>query len=249
MNTLLQVIIADPADNLARLAYADFCEEQGDVERATFIRLMIDLAKTHNECSETIGVADYPYRAVRDKLSWMVDNDSPDFVIPSWTLTEPGDWTYQVIDDHLQIRCGPPDLNDYLADFFWRGGFIDSVHTSMHLFRQYARHLFAAHPVTAVGISGMTPAGTYGRSSLPDYYCWVRQTSKEFMFDGHEFMFDGHRDKLPIDIFDLLSAPIDRGGVPMTQYRNMEAALADLEQACLIWGRNQAALDNTPEPG
>ena len=41
----LSAIIADPADDTVRLAAADFLEENGDPDRAAFIRIQIDLAR------------------------------------------------------------------------------------------------------------------------------------------------------------------------------------------------------------
>lgn len=46
---LLAAIIGDPTDLVARLAYADRCEEEGDVHRAEFIRGMIDLYEADPE--------------------------------------------------------------------------------------------------------------------------------------------------------------------------------------------------------
>lgn len=48
MNTLeglLRAVIADPADDLARLAYADALEEAGQDARAEFIRVQVELAR------------------------------------------------------------------------------------------------------------------------------------------------------------------------------------------------------------
>jgi uncharacterized protein (TIGR02996 family) len=42
---LLAAILDSPDDDLPRLAYADWLEEHGDLERAGFIRLQLDLAK------------------------------------------------------------------------------------------------------------------------------------------------------------------------------------------------------------
>lgn len=42
---LLQAILNDPADDNSRLIYADFIEEEGESERAEFIRLQIELAR------------------------------------------------------------------------------------------------------------------------------------------------------------------------------------------------------------
>lgn len=41
---LLDDILADPADNVARLLYADWCEDHGRPERAEFIRNGIELS-------------------------------------------------------------------------------------------------------------------------------------------------------------------------------------------------------------
>jgi uncharacterized protein (TIGR02996 family) len=42
---LLAAIITDPTDDTARLAYADFLEEEGNPERAEFIRVQVNLAR------------------------------------------------------------------------------------------------------------------------------------------------------------------------------------------------------------
>src|SRR5690242_16329647 len=44
-NSLLAAISADPADDTARLAYADFLEEHDNPERAEFIRTQVELAR------------------------------------------------------------------------------------------------------------------------------------------------------------------------------------------------------------
>lgn len=38
---LLQAILDNPDDDVVRLVYADFCEVNGDVDRAEFIRLQV----------------------------------------------------------------------------------------------------------------------------------------------------------------------------------------------------------------
>lgn len=43
---LLQAIIADPADDTARLVYADWLQEQGDEARAEFVRVQVEEART-----------------------------------------------------------------------------------------------------------------------------------------------------------------------------------------------------------
>jgi uncharacterized protein (TIGR02996 family) len=42
---ILGAIVADPGDDLPRLAFADFCEEGGDLARAEFVRVQLELAR------------------------------------------------------------------------------------------------------------------------------------------------------------------------------------------------------------
>ena len=44
---LMAAIAADPADDTARLIYADCLEEQGNAPRAEFIRLQIEAERLH----------------------------------------------------------------------------------------------------------------------------------------------------------------------------------------------------------
>jgi uncharacterized protein (TIGR02996 family) len=48
-DALLAAILADPADDTVRLAFADWCEENGDHERAEFIRPRLDSRDCPNE--------------------------------------------------------------------------------------------------------------------------------------------------------------------------------------------------------
>lgn len=47
LRALLAAIVADPADDTARLAYADCLQEHGNTVRADFIRLQIEAARLH----------------------------------------------------------------------------------------------------------------------------------------------------------------------------------------------------------
>src|SRR5438067_1250501 len=49
----LRTIAERPADDGPRLVYADWLEEQGDADRAEFIRLQIDLARTEDDDDAT----------------------------------------------------------------------------------------------------------------------------------------------------------------------------------------------------
>src|SRR5690349_17506264 len=44
-DALLKAILADPDDDIARLVYADCLEENGDPDRAAFIRLQVEASQ------------------------------------------------------------------------------------------------------------------------------------------------------------------------------------------------------------
>src|SRR5262245_59686176 len=44
-DALLRAVLVDPADDLPRLAYADWLDERGEVARAEFIRLQLELGR------------------------------------------------------------------------------------------------------------------------------------------------------------------------------------------------------------
>ncbi len=52
--TILQAILADPSDDLPRLAYADYCEEHDDPGRAELIRIQLQmhLLSSDHECGQ-----------------------------------------------------------------------------------------------------------------------------------------------------------------------------------------------------
>lgn len=49
-DAFLRSIVTDPADDTARLVFADWLDEHGEPERAEFIRAMVDLEQCHPTC-------------------------------------------------------------------------------------------------------------------------------------------------------------------------------------------------------
>lgn len=60
----LTAIIENPDDDAPRLQYADWLEEKGECERAEFIRVQIELARSKKQCCERLGelLPDVPVR-------------------------------------------------------------------------------------------------------------------------------------------------------------------------------------------
>ena len=52
LQALLAEIVADPADDTARLVYADCLQENGNAPRAEFIRLQVEAERLHRDSNE-----------------------------------------------------------------------------------------------------------------------------------------------------------------------------------------------------
>jgi uncharacterized protein (TIGR02996 family) len=71
---LLAAILASPADDLPRLVYADWCDENGQPERAEFIRTEIEMAKMSPDKDEPPDDRDQPrFQPLQDRAKELWD--------------------------------------------------------------------------------------------------------------------------------------------------------------------------------
>lgn len=80
----MQAILADPDNDDPRLVYADWCEEQGDLDRATFIRTQVERAKLSRWDARQIELQLREIRLVRQHgATWL--SEAPDLAAVTWT--------------------------------------------------------------------------------------------------------------------------------------------------------------------
>jgi uncharacterized protein (TIGR02996 family) len=163
---LLAAILADPWDDGAREAFADWCRETGQVRRATFIagQLRMDRANTGDTIN---GVED------RGRV-----DDLADFAI--WEV---------VTQNRVTVpRCYKLSNTGRSSVYFTRG-FPSRLQTTTHAFLRAAPLVFARHPVVAVNLVDLdpspTPAGTwalrnYTAASLVDAALGTKLVSAAF---------------------------------------------------------------------
>lgn len=136
-HALLRAVLERPEEDLVRLVYADWLDEQdgtGDAHRARYIR-------------------------------WQLAPDTPPRNVPLSVLATlesivgplPHTYGYNVAprrgESHVGYESG--------WEFKFRRGLAEEVRCPLPLFLAHARDLFAAHPITAVVISDVRP-GRYG---------------------------------------------------------------------------------------
>jgi len=142
---LLKAIIADPADDLARMAYADRCDEAGDRARAEFIRVQLKIAALEREglgwpfcakCGRAAGWYDYTPRCYGEvcRLRMREYYSSRRFINWGW-------------------RAGVPQS---IAVTYGRG-FVSEVSGHLDLLLEYLPAAVRLHPVERAGAVDREP--------------------------------------------------------------------------------------------
>ena len=122
-DALLAAVAANPADDLPRLVYADWCDENGRPVRAEFIRLQIEIAK-----KETLP------RAALNVFSSL------------WQRQQ------QLLDDHPDELLGPLAGVVQPLNYEFRRGFLDWVQLGLADFLRYHESLGSVVPHPAARV-------------------------------------------------------------------------------------------------
>lgn len=191
---LYAAILADPADDVVRLAYADALEEDGQRERAELIRVQVELAgllptcplpeKKHAEWR----TADYPERC----NNWPHD-DCQDCVKREGLhgresgLLVPDNfwpWFYERGESLMWAFPGTPGTSHLgrgicklgygggtqRPDWYLtiRRGFVDTVECPASAWLEHGPRLIREHPLTRVKLNGREPASWFNG----DIFTW-----------------------------------------------------------------------------
>lgn len=170
--SLLRAVLADPASDDARLIYADYLDEQGEADRAEFVRVQVELAR------EYPGHTDHPEYAsegwhrrdverngecpgcrLLDRQNELWAAVSPAFAAPTDRLVRRPRTilvsyplapavTYW-LGHQTRPGIGPEDELNLLVC----RGFVSEIRLPLAAFLEHARDLFSRHPVQDVVIS------------------------------------------------------------------------------------------------
>lgn len=126
---LLQNIIEEPEDDGLRLIFADWCDDNGEPERAEFIRAQIE---NYRLCR-----LDAPaYSPERHDLLQTIDRLTP----------RTADWILDTVD-----------RKTFIATVVWTRGFIDEVRCLPSVWCSYGPSVVRLHPIERVLIPHMKP--------------------------------------------------------------------------------------------
>ena len=222
-DALLNAIFATPEADLPRLVYADFLEENGQAERAEFIRLMCDLSS--GKCVERIRLLHNEFGR-----EWFDTGLESSLYGPSG-----GNPSHVVSRGFVgAVRCElwwwsggacgvcngggyiPPDERDFLTGVsrIECGRCHGVGHTPAH-----GPKVVARHPVTKVFVHDRVPVES-------EWGWWYRQSPPADGGDPHS---------VPPEIFALLDRRSPSGGRALTSTESAK----HLSDALIAWAKEQ----------
>lgn len=221
---ILRAILEDPQDDLPRLAYADWCEEHGDAERAEFIRVQLELAKLELQP----GRPEEPMR----RLGWLTAMCRERRVLEAIVGSQTHRCERCLRERERELlplatgRHGCRLLPEAAGDWRFGRGFVCEITLPLAAFEQHAGAIFATHPVTRVMLSDRVP------------YRWTNGGCSW----GSEREYDVP-DRLPDRLFSLLpDHGLSTSPLSMRGFADYRAAFDALSDAGVAYGRELAGL-------
>ncbi len=226
---VLRHILENPADIDARLAYADWLEEQGDVARAEFIRVQVKLTELFNgntprlspEEFTAAGRKNHPREFSLFCREWELFRDSG----PRWWNDLPGAYRATVERD---VSIESADNWKYLI----RNGFVESVVCTLNDWLTHGKDIVLGQPIREVRVTDRRPG--YWSTEYYYRYGWFCAEDREYQtvtsdFAGEEYI----AALLPISVFHKLPDML-----LLTEVAHLNA----LSHALLSLAREQAGL-------
>jgi uncharacterized protein (TIGR02996 family) len=217
----MRAIVTDPADLQVRLVFADWLEEQGESDRAEFIRLQVELdALTDMDVS---GLSNYTVVNGMTMREWRLKQVQCNRLLSNEK--------YRKWIPLFGVDVGGPDGR---AHGRFRKGFCDRIELPTDAFMEHCADLFRCHPIEEVGL-------TDRESNHPT------EPISSHLFRGwyglRNTLID--EDDLPPDLWRCMEPvmptilPVDSG---WKMYFTTEEANDALSQACVWYGRRMAGL-------
>lgn len=225
---LMAAILDNPADDLARLAFADWLEEGGQSDRVEFIRAQMEVAAT--------GVYDCPHKKKpSDACCGFCDFCRPAAV--AWQLRNrlsilayAGPTLFPFVCSTYHWRIDRYYSSEHITLYLERG-FVEAVRCPIAGWLAHGPAIVRIHPVARVEIIDRVPTrGTYGPSGTDQVWGWAYFANYYGPVMGWG---------LPVCLFSLLPYDACHNARPMiSRCYPAEAAACDaLSTACLVWAK------------
>lgn len=227
----LRSICETPRDMAPRLIFADWLEDNGQPERAEFIRVSLAVVATGQvDCERKrpsgpgtggrirCGRCDFcrPMRRAEEIHSGH-----------SASVIGPMPFSYAYTVNHWSLDEDPSE--NFATVYLW-GGFVAAVCLPERIWLRHGRTLCLSSPIEHVVLPNKRP------DDCCRWHCYAMSAAI-------------HGSEIDSRIFGLLRGGFlaeDSTGQQMRIYNHANYALDDLSQACVAWGRQQAGLPPLP---
>lgn len=263
---LLQAILAEPADDLHRLFYADWLEEHGDPDdhaRAEFIRVQIELAQFR--ATILASESKCPTDAQASRCHVLVERQTAllfDYAmlwaggLPEILLSPE---YYQAMRPTCEARAN--DNGGWLVFhgnglrsqpcIRFRRGFVDKVRCRLSIWKRSGNLILGEYPVEKVQPFDKRPLALSDEHSQPGdpWHGWYTWNDGRLTSEGNRIVFIKDRREqdmaeydLPGELLQLVVSQHSAGGAgtqnPYTTYHPSEKDAFDrLSAACLLWAK------------
>lgn len=203
-DALLNAVLENPDDDLPRLVFADWCEENGQEQRAAMIRQQVEreaLAATMDDDAEafdrTLGVVNFfnhpewrRYVQLQHKIK--EHNDSGLFKSLLEEITPGQVWFARAVDQVKLLILDSPIPSIHHGAIAFKRGFVEEIRGTVDDLNEIKQAIFRTNPVKRI-ISWHTPGSSevtetiYRRNG-----CWeleYKMSPEASSFPGHSIRF------------------------------------------------------------
>lgn len=145
---LIADIVANPEDDTRRLIFADWCEDSGELDRAEFIRVEVDISRI---CR---GSRDDKPEEDAGRLDALLRRQS-ELMFGVWEMG----WLN-------------PLPREYISGSVHSGGFLSTARLPLAAWMEHGKRLVREHPLTRVELSDKRPRRYGGVGLMVNWFAW-----------------------------------------------------------------------------
>lgn len=243
MHPLLAAILDDPTDTALRLIYADHLDEQGEADRAEFIRCQIELALPRPEDAFARGSdewrREHSTRLIEEMAMAMARSETRRQYLRRRERElllrrnlRASLWPFDALDPNPSLvpigTAFQPDARRAVA--IVARGFVERVTCTQALWIAHGAEIVGSQPVCAVTLSDREPSDWMASASIG--FAWTVKTNNQV-----ETLGDIGR-----DLFKCLRGNITSANTWWKSYETADEAKQALSHACVRWARAKAKL-------
>lgn len=161
-------IAANPEDLARRLIFADWLEDNGDPERAEFIRVQMELSQAPEKCLKTLSEDEPPYTGCDDCIRVHQLHARMEKL---WYSPARGSGFDDGEPEGFAVTIGEPAEGLVIPQLVFRRGFVEEVYAPLSVLEEHLPRIVQEHPILSVRATDREP------QEDREAFCWYREGS------------------------------------------------------------------------